>query len=90
MLSDKVSFYSTVHIRSKHNFSNPPPMRGEQCDKVNKSEAIENRAMASIIALAEADDEKCNLVAVMDYRITDECLPIFNVNGTMRKTHASH
>ena len=45
--------------------------------------------MASIIALAEADDEKCNLVYVMDYRITDECLPIFNVNGTMRKTQKS-
>lgn len=25
----------------------------------------------------------------MDYRVTDECLPIFNINGTMRKTQKS-
>jgi len=25
----------------------------------------------------------------MEYRVTDECLPIFNINGTMRKTQKS-
>jgi hypothetical protein len=86
MLSDNVSFYSSVHRNSRKNVSNPPQVRGEQYDKVNKSEAMENSAMASIIAPAEDDDEKFNLFDMMDYRLTDECLPIFNVNVTMRTT----
>ncbi|KAK6174843.1 hypothetical protein SNE40_013413 [Patella caerulea] len=45
--------------------------------------------MSTIVALAEAHDEKFHLVDVTDYRVTDECLPIFNINGTMRKTQKS-
>ncbi len=45
--------------------------------------------MAAVISLAETDTETFNLVDVMDYRITDECLSIYNVNGTMRKTQKS-
>lgn len=89
MLSTNVSFYSAVHKNSRRNFSNPPPVSGTSDARVNKSEAMENKAMASIIALAEAHEEKFNLVDVMDFRVTDECLPIFNVNGTMRKTQKS-
>ena len=89
MLSTNVSFYSAVHKNSRRNFSNPPPVPGTSDARVSKSEAMENKAMASIIALAEAHEEKFNLVDVMDFRVTDECLPIFNVNGTMRKTQKS-
>ncbi|KAG0718244.1 Aromatic-L-amino-acid decarboxylase [Chionoecetes opilio] len=89
MLSDNIPFYSTVHRNSRRNFSNPPPVIGDNTDKVIKSEAMENKAMASIIALAEAHDHKFNLINVMEYRVTDECLPIYNVNGTMRKTQKS-
>ncbi|KAG0726089.1 hypothetical protein GWK47_037296 [Chionoecetes opilio] len=74
---------------SRRNFSNPPPVIGDNIDKATKSEAMENKAMASIIALAEAHDDKFNLINVMEYRVTDECLPIYNVNGTMRKTQMS-
>ncbi|KAG1664228.1 hypothetical protein GQR58_019910 [Nymphon striatum] len=89
MLSDKSSFYSTVHRNSRRNFSNPPPVTGQTNMTITKTEAMENNAMSSIVALAEAHDEKFNLVDVMDYRVTDECLPIFNINGTMRKTQKS-
>ena len=82
-------FYSAVHKNSRRNFSNPPPVPGTSDARVSKSEAMENKAMASIIALTEAHEEKFNLVDVMDFRVTDECLPIFNVNGTMRKTQKS-
>ncbi|KAG1648975.1 hypothetical protein GQR58_029417 [Nymphon striatum] len=89
MLSDKISFYSTVHRNSRRNFSNPPPVTGQTNMTITKTEAMENKAMSSIVALAEAHDEKFNLVDVMDYRVTDECLPIFNINGTMKKTQKS-
>ena len=57
-----MSFYSTVHRNSRPNFSNPPPVRGEQCDKVNKSEVMENRAYNDKISksLGEAQARKWN------------------------------
>ncbi|KAG1659153.1 Zwei Ig domain protein zig-8 [Nymphon striatum] len=80
MLSDKSSFYSTVHRNSRRNFSNPPPVTGQTNMTITKTEAMENKAMSSIVALAEAHDEKFNLVDVMDYRVTDECLPIYKID----------
>lgn len=58
--------------------------------KVVKSETIENTAVESIIAHAEARQEKFNLVDVMHFRVTAECLSIFNVNGPIRKTRKSN
>ena len=50
---------------------------------------MENRAMASVIEMAEKYNEKFVLADVMEYRVTDECLTIFNINGTLRKTQKS-
>ena len=50
---------------------------------------MENRAMASVIWLAESGKEKFTLAQVMEFRVTDECLSIFNINGTMKKVQKS-
>ena len=44
---------------------------------------MENRAMVKIVALAEK--AALNLEELMSYRLTEVCLPIFNINGQMRK-----
>ena len=41
--------------------------------------------MAQVIALVQKCEETFVPSDVMQYRVTDECRPIFNVNGTMRK-----
>ena len=39
--------------------------------------------------MAEKCDVKLNLVQIMEYRITEECLSLFNNNGTMVKVQKS-
>ena len=41
--------------------------------------------MAEIITLAECCEDRLDLVYVMGHRVTDECLSIFNIDGSMRK-----
>ena len=41
--------------------------------------------MAQIISLAQNCDDAFDLIDVMQYQVTEECPPIFNVNGTIRK-----
>ena len=38
--------------------------------------------MAEVISLVEKCDVKLNLVQIMEYHITEECLSLFNTNGT--------
>eukprot|EP00112_Aurelia_sp_Birch-Aquarium-sp1_P023025 Seg6709.2 transcript_id=Seg6709.2/GoldUCD/mRNA.D3Y31 product="hypothetical protein" protein_id=Seg6709.2/GoldUCD/D3Y31 len=45
--------------------------------------------MAQIIALSQSSGAKIDLVQVMEHRVTEECLSIFNINGTMIKVQKS-
>ena len=49
---------------------------------------MEHRALAAVIELVETSGAFF-LEEVLDHRVTDECLPIFNVNGTFRKIQKS-
>ena len=70
----------TVHRCSRFKGNSSPV-------KVAKTYAMVSKAMASIIGLAESGEEKFTLTQVMNFRVTDECLPIFDINGTTRKVH---
>ena len=48
-----------------------------------KSVAMENKTMASVLALASKVDAGFDLIDIMTYRLTDECLALFNAIGTM-------
>lgn len=88
MFSENKSFDAIVHRNSRHTFIRPPTNKGEKSNKATKTDAMENKAMASIITLAQTND-KFTLSQVMEYRVTDECLAIFNINGTMKKVQKS-
>ena len=47
-------------------------------------DAMANKAMAEIISPEEICKEK-----VMRHRVTNECLPIFNIDGSLRKGQKS-
>ena len=49
---------------------------------------MENKAMASVVNLVEASG-LLSLSEVMKHCLTEECLPLFNTNGTFRKTQKS-
>ena len=74
---------------SRCNFNKLPVSKGSMPNKAIKTDAMENKAMVSIISLAESGRDKFTLLQVMDFRVTDECLPIFNINGTMKKVQKS-
>jgi len=89
MFLQNTPFDATIHRCSRYTFSKPPVTRDSVSGKVTKTDAMENRAMASLIWLAESGEEKFTLAQVMEFRVTDECLPIFNINGTMKKVQKS-
>ena len=50
---------------------------------------MENKAIAEVISLVEKCDVKLNLVQIMEHRIPEECLSLFNTYGTMVKMQKS-
>ena len=48
---------------------------------------MENEAMSKIIS--DYCDSKVSLTEILQHRVTDECLSLFNTNGTMVKTQKS-
>jgi hypothetical protein len=89
MFSNEKQFDATIHRNSRHSFSKPPVVKDVSKPKITKTDAMENKAMAEVISLAQNCETGLVLYEVMEYRVTDECLPIYNVNGTMGKAMKS-
>ena len=60
--------------------------RGENLKQ--KTEEMQSKAFASIIKLVEESDG-IKMEDVLGHRVSDECLSIFNANGSMRKNQKS-
>ena len=89
MFSQNRPFDAPIHRCSRYTFSKPHATKDSVTGKVKKTDAMENRAMASVIWLAESGKEKFTLAQVMEFRVTDECLSVFNINGIMKKVQKS-
>ena len=81
VLSDEKKIYDRIALNKRKNFSKPP--QENTVDKPRKTDRMENRAMVKILSLAEGS--KVDLEDLMSYRLTEVCLPIFNINGLMRR-----
>ena len=53
MFSNEKPFDATIHRNSRHNFSKPPVQKDESVQKVTKTNAMENKAIAEKITLAQ-------------------------------------
>ena len=89
MFSAEKSFDDTMHRNSRHTLDKPPLTEKEKGSTIPKTAAMEHKAMARIIALSQRSEEKIDLVQVMEHRVAEECLSIFNINGTMIKVQKS-
>ena len=58
MFSATKSFHASVKKNSRRSFSKPPPTNEQKDKRPAKSEEMENKAMASIIAMAEKHNKK--------------------------------
>ena len=77
-------FDSTIHRNDRKKFLTPVV---EKTAKVSKSAAMENEAMCKVVSLC--CQENISLSSIMEYRITEECLTYFNMNGSLVKTQKS-
>ena len=81
VLTNEKQIYDRINLNKRSNFSKPTV--DKNTGKVRKTDAMENRAMVKIISLAETAG--VDLEELMRYRLTNICLPLFNINGQMRK-----
>ena len=79
------SLYSHVSRKERKNFSKQlvENSSGNEKGNVLQLREMESKALASVINLASESGMK--LEELFMHRVTEECLPIFNVNGTFRK-----
>ena len=89
MISTEKSFDATISRNAMGNFNRPPAREVGPKASVSRTAVMENKAMAEVISLVEKYDVKLNLVQIMEYRITEVCLSLFNTNGTMVKVQKS-
>ena len=82
MFSTEKSFDATISRNARGNFNRPPAGEIAPKGSVSRTAVMENNAMAKVISLVEKCDVKLNLVQIMKYRITGECLSLFNTNVT--------
>ena len=55
MFSNENPFDATTHRNSRHIFSKPPVQKDKSAQIATKTDAMENKAMAEIITLAQAN-----------------------------------
>ena len=89
VFSTEKSFNATIHRNTRGNFNRPPVGKIGPKASVSRAAVMENKAMAKVISLVEKCDIKLNLVQIMEYCITEECLSLFNANRTMVKVQKS-
>ena len=68
-----------MHINSRGSFTNQPASKKNSNPMQNKTIEMENKVMAEVVSLSA--EKKVSLEEIMNNRITDECISIFNPNG---------
>ena len=81
VITNEKQIYDRINLNKRSNFSKSTVDKNTW--RVRKKDAMENRAMVKIISLAETI--AVDLEKLMRYRLTEICLPLFNINGQMRK-----
>ena len=82
------SIYDTVHKNSRLTFAHNKLLKPSGENSKQRVGEMERGALAAIVDLVEISN-LVDLTQIMKHRITAECLPIFNVNGTFRKVQKS-
>ncbi len=79
------SLHDRIKRSSRLTFDNIPANKATGEDWKVKQGQTESRALAAVVNLVDISG-LLSLSEVMKHRLTEECLTLFNVNGTFRKT----
>lgn len=86
--SKEKSLHDRIKRSSRLTFANAPVNKATGEDLKVKQGEMESRALAAVVNLVDVSN-LLSLSEVMKHRLTEECLTLFNVNGTFRKTQKS-
>ncbi len=82
------SLHYRIKRSSRLTFANIPANKATGDDWKVKQGEMESWALAAVVNLVDISG-LLSLSEVMKHHLTEECLTLFNVNGTFRKTHKS-
>ena len=82
-----ISFHATVERSGRLTFANDE-IKTISNNKAVAAGAMEKKGLSTIIEIVEMNSD-LDLCQIMENRITDECLSIFNADGTLRKVQKS-
>ena len=82
------SLYDPIKHRKRLTFANAPVNKSVGENLKMRQGEMEGKAMASVVNLVETSG-LLSLSEVMKHPLTEECLQLFNTNGTFRKTQKS-
>ena len=85
--SKEESLYDRIPRSKRLSFSTQITEITEESQQVS-TEQMENRALNAVIELVDKQGV-FSLEQVFEHRVTDECLSVYNANGTLRKVQKS-
>ena len=88
VFAKKKSLSDRIPRSIRLNFANQEVKAMTGATMKGKAQEMERVALASVIELVDKSGA-LKLEEELEHRVTEECLSIFNVNGTMRKTQKS-
>ncbi|MES9882370.1 MAG: hypothetical protein ABW185_15975 [Sedimenticola sp.] len=82
------SLHDRIQRSNRHTFANTTADKATGGDLKVKQCEMESRALTSVVNIVDVSG-LVPLSEVLKHRVTDECLTLFHVNGTLRKTQKS-
>ena len=73
-----ILFSGVRHKNSRKNFTKPPLAKNKTNETKIKTAVMENTVTSHVVALC--CDKDFALLNIIEYRVTEECLPTFNIN----------
>lgn len=89
LFSTTTPWTKTISLNKRRNFSKPVKSETKSSDSKIRSALMETKAMNQVVTMLESSDDKISLEDILEHRVTEECLSIFNPNGSMYKCQKS-
>jgi len=88
VFSKKISLHDHVPLSKRLSFAKESSNEKPREDLKTRAAEMEHNALRAVINLVE-NSQLVNLSELLEHRVIDECVALFNCNGTYRKTQKS-
>ena len=88
VFNKNTSIHASVHMRKRLTFARMPRTEKPAGDLKARAAEMERSALKAVIDLVEVS-HLVDLTELLEHRVVEECVALFNSNGTYRKTQKS-